>query len=313
MLYSKEDINLCPFTGLPVKPEAIFDVLENPLLFKYKNPVIKELIISHTEYISFKARYEGKDIIFIKNNYIYQGIIRHHYERYKKPLHVTRNLIDIGYMNFDYPKNFNQKVYYFLRYLYHNGGAEYKTFRLSCNDYPILFADNYGEFQRIIEFIKDKGFIEYKINPIIVANGTMVLVEFRLSIQGMEEIKKELPVMPLWDLIKQDVFTGDTSIDEKISHAKKLFFRKESTFDDKRSACETLSYILEPLREKLKTYFTKADTSDFFNLVNNFDIRHNKERTKQIERIEQLEWIYYSLLNTIIQYFKLIKKENNNI
>ena len=75
-----------------------------------------------------------------------------------------------------------------------------------------------------------------------------------------------------------------------------------------RSACETLIYILDPLRKDLETYFKQKDISDFFQIVNNFDIRHKKESTKDIINEEQLEWIYFSLLNTINTYTKLQKK-----
>ncbi len=51
-----------------------------------------------------------------------------------------------------------------------------------------------------------------------------------------------------------------------------------------------------------------SDTEDFFNIVNNFDIRHNKNRVKLINNEEQLEWIFYSLLNTINTYVKMKRK-----
>ncbi|HEY5122838.1 MAG TPA: hypothetical protein VIK14_03805, partial [Ignavibacteria bacterium] len=198
-----------------------------------------------------------------------------------------------------------------LNYLYNKGGSEFKTFDFSCDDYPLAYSKDIKEFQRVIEYLQDNLFLDYIRDPILAADNIMLRVQLRLSRIGIEEIEKELPVMPMWELIKQDVFTGNVSIDDKISHAKKLFFKSDSTFDDKRSACETLSFILEPLREKLNIVITDSDTSDFFNIVNNFDIRHNKDRTKQIEKVEQLEWIFYSLLNTIICYYKILESENN--
>jgi len=60
---------------------------------------------------------------------------------------------------------------------------------------------------------------------------------------------------------------------------------------------------LEPLREELKKTFT-SDTKIFFRIVNEFNVKHNKERTKNIQHEEQLEWIFYSLLNTINTYSK---------
>jgi hypothetical protein len=106
-------------------------------------------------------------------------------------------------------------------------------------------------------------------------------------------------------LVDQAISTGDYETDERINHAKDLFFREPQSIDRMRSACEVLSFVLEPLREDLKQYFQKGDVSNFFNIVNNFDIRHNKEQTKAIVHPEQLEWVFYSLLNTITAYTKL--------
>lgn len=102
--------------------------------------------------------------------------------------------------------------------------------------------------------------------------------------------------------------TGDDKIDEMLTHAIKLFINIDSTLESKRSACESLSYILEPLRENMKNYFLEGHVSDFFKMVNEFNIRHNKKSTKKIEYEEQYEWIFITLLNTIDTYFKMIKK-----
>ena len=75
--------------------------------------------------------------------------------------------------------------------------------------------------------------------------------------------------------------------------------------DRMRSACETLSYVLERLRTELEAYFSTKDIADFFQLVNRFDIRHNKETTKALQHPEQLEWVFYTLLNTINTYIKI--------
>ena len=108
-------------------------------------------------------------------------------------------------------------------------------------------------------------------------------------------------------LASQEIKIGDPNIDRQIEHARKSFFGEHSTFESKRSACETLCFVLEPLRDELKTIFS-GDTESFFNIVNNYNIRHNKQRTMSIQHEEQLEWIFYSLLNTINTYYKLKNK-----
>ena len=113
--------------------------------------------------------------------------------------------------------------------------------------------------------------------------------------------------MPLFSLVDQKITTGDSSVDVKIEHARALFFNELPTPDKMRSACEALIFILEPLRDELKGLFND-DTEAFFNIVNNFTIRHNKVKTKSINTPEQLEWIFYSLLNTINTYVKMKRR-----
>ena len=125
---------------------------------------------------------------------------------------------------------------------------------------------------------------------------------------GLEEVEKQLPQIPLIGLVDQEITTGNIAVDEKINHAKNLFFSSSSTLDDKRSACETLSFVLEPLRDDLNSFFSTSDVSDFFQIVNRFDIRHNKSTTINLVHEEQLEWVFYTLLNTIATYVKLKKK-----
>ena len=308
-----KDIDICPFTGEKIKIDKTYDIFEADKImwFGYYNEILNYIVISHSDYIILKGKYLSKDRDYYNNLYIYKGIIRNFNEKYNIPYTIDSDLIDLNFDFDDIPKEFRQKVYYFLKHLYNNGGKEYKSFDYDCEkDYPLAYANDSEEFQRIIEFSIQKSFLKLESKLKYFADGSLVPTNFKLSIEGIEEIERELPVSPLWNLVKQDVFTGNSQIDDKISHAKKLFFKIDSSFDDKRSACETLSFVLEPLREKLAKYFSGKDISTFFEIVNNFDVRHNKERTKQLEMVEQLEWIFYSLLNTIITYYKILRSEN---
>jgi len=125
---------------------------------------------------------------------------------------------------------------------------------------------------------------------------------------GLEEVEKQLPQIPLIGLVDQKITTGNIAVDEKINHAKDLFFQDSATLDDKRSACETLSFVLEPMRDDLNSFFSTSDVSDFFQIVNRFDIRHNKSSTINLIHEEQLEWVFYTLLNSINVFVKLKNK-----
>jgi len=302
-------ITLCPFTGLPIDPNDVYDVPYKPLVIGYSNKIIGKVEMPNLVYVNCYHKLIGKsDENYNNNLYIYIGIIRNHYEKEKSPFYVNSDFIENGYKEHYFPSGFNEKTRYFLKYLYKNGGNEGRKFQIALNDYPLAYAKSDDEFQRIIEKLIKQEFIDYVRKPSRNMAGEILSFSIELSPLGEKEVEKNLPVVPLFDLVNQDVFTGDSKIDSEILHAKKLFFKTDSTLNDKRSACETLSFVLEPIREDLKTVFSSKDVSDFFNIVNNFDIRHNKEHIKNLIHEEQLEWIFYSLLNSIICYYKLCKK-----
>jgi len=240
---------------------------------------------------------------------ILAGICRNAFEKKIEPPLITQDFINNGLKNIKYPKLFKEKCNHFLKYIYNKGGSDFKTFNFfNASDYTICFAEDLDEFSNILNYLSDKGFIKW--HSVNGMSGTRKrYYEVQLTDNGIEEVEKDLPNIPLIGLVEQKITTGNSIIDKKINHAKELFFRSPQTLDRMRSACETLSYILEPLRKEIKDYFSSKDIEDFFNIVNNFDIRHNKEKTKNIEHPEQLEWIFYSLLNTINTYTK-IKRRN---
>lgn len=239
---------------------------------------------------------------------ILAGICRNAFENKQEPPMITTEFILNDIKNIKYPKSFKEKYRHLLKYMYDRGGNDFKTFLLSSTrDYPICFSDDREEFQRIMEYLEKNYLIEWK-NDQTYAGGVKTYWDVQLTDDGIEEVEKELPKIPMIGLVSQNIATGDSETDDKINHAKDLFFQEPQTTDRMRSACEALSYVLEPLRNDLKKYFIVKDTEDFFQLVNSFDIRHNKPHTKDIEHLEQLEWIFYSLLNTINAYTKLKKR-----
>ncbi len=239
---------------------------------------------------------------------ILAGICRNAFENSQEPPMLTTEFIMNDIKNIKYPKTFKEKYRHLLKYLYDRGGNDFKTFSLnSTRDYPICFSDGHEEFQRIMEYLRKNYLIEWK-NDQIYARGVKSYWDIQLTDAGIEEVEKDLPKIPMIGLVSQEITTGDSETDDKINHAKDLFFQEPQTIDRMRSACEALSYVLEPLRNDVKKYFIAKDTEYFFQLVNSFDIRHNKSHTKDIEHSEQLEWIFYSLLNTINAYTKLKKR-----
>lgn len=287
----------CPLTGYQFNESVIIDEIQGPVFGYEYSPVGKVKIALPTliEFIN-NTQY---------NHPILAGICRNAFEIGIEPPLINRDFIDNGIKTVPYPKSFKEKVLHFLKYMYDRGGNDYNTFSFSTsNDYPICYSENHEEFRKIIEHLKDRHQIKCP-NEQTIARGIKRYYDVELTDIGIAEVEKVLPKIPMIGLVDQQISTGDSETDDKINYAKDLFFQEPKNLDRMRSACETLSFVLEPLRKDLKKYFMSKDTEDFFQLVNNFDIRHNKEHTKDIEYPEQLEWIFYSLLNTISIYSKL--------
>jgi len=209
-------------------------------------------------------------------------------------------------------KTFDEKLDFLLHYIYENGGSEYIGQSFSSHDsYGLCGCDNPGQFKRIMDALISKKWVTFdNVTETAEAGGNTFYFGTILTEAGIQEVKKKLPQLPMLSLLNSKIETGDNIIDSKINHARELFVREPTTMDNMRSACEALSFVLEPLRKDLKTVIADADVEHFFHLINKFDIRHNNDFTKTLHHPEQLEWVFYSLLNTINAYTKLKSRLN---
>jgi len=266
--------------------------------------------------IEYETEYVGKVKITMP---AFQELLTGSYERYsitgickdrtlknEEPVLIDSNFIREGYKKLNPPTDFDEKCSHFLRYLYKHGGRENIEFEFnSMKHFPLAFAGP-DEFTRIMDQLETNFSITTrKVHPMGRDKSHQIYMGVKLTNTGKDEAKRGLPQMPLFGLVSQVIATGDIEVDEKINHARELYFDEPKSLDKMRSACEALSFVLEPLREDLKNYFNQKDVSDFFQIVNTFDIRHNKDTTKNIVHEEQLEWVFFSLLNTINTYVKL--------
>lgn len=294
----------CILTGYQFEEPVKFDEATVPVL-GYKYSPVGKVQISTSALTELMNNRQFK-------NPILAGICRNAFEFDIEPPLIDKNLLEGGLKNVPYPKSFKEKCRHLLKFMYDQGGNDFKSFRFTnTNDYPICFGEDHAEFSKIIEHLEKNYLLEWK-DTIPMARGIKQYLDVQMTSAGIEEIEKDLPKIPMIGLVDQEIGTGDFEIDEKINHAKKLFFHEPQSMDNMRSACETLSYVLEPLRKGLENYFKSKDISDFFQLVNTFDIRHNKDSTKNLLLPEQLEWVFYTLLNTINTYTKLKKKVHSN-
>lgn len=284
--------SVCPLTGQTIELHQSLTSIS----FFYETAKTGKV---HFTDVAFPAASQ----LSVEEKYILTGICRNNTVKGEPTLIITTALL--GQLNDqEIPYGFEERARHFLQYLYDNGGKEYKSFNLnSSNDCPITYS-SLDEFERVVRYLESEGFIQFKSTK---TNTGTIYQGLSLTKSGIGEVVKGLPKMPMFGLVSQEIKSGNASIDNQIEHARKSFFDSHNSLESKRSACETLSFVLEPLRNELKTLF-HGDTELFFSLVNNFNIRHNKNTTKGIEHEEQLEWVFYSFLNTINTYYKLKRK-----
>lgn len=85
---------------------------------------------------------------------------------------------------------------------------------------------------------------------------------------------------------------------KKVDHACRLFLKRNATELDRRSALKELADVLEPLRDGLTTNIGKKQADKLFDIANNYGIRHNDERQKELGE-NYTHWFFYSALATI--------------
>lgn len=279
----------CPLTNHEV---ILRQDISGDRRYIYENPVLGIIRIND---VGFRALSTLTD----KEKDIVKGLVRNAQE--EQGLIITEDLLN-RLDNLDIPYDFDGKTRYLLKYLYDHGGREYKNFNLNSAVDNALVYSSREEFENIVRGLKQEQLIYYKKAE--QTKDRIFYLELGLTKEGIRSIEQGLRKMPLFGLVNQEITTGNFEVDSKINHARELFFDEHPTIEKMRSACETLIFVMEPLRKELENIF-KGDTDYFFRIVNEFSIRHNKERTRSIETSEQLEWLFYSLLNTINTYVKM--------
>jgi hypothetical protein len=290
-------IDKCALTGFSFKKNEIKPIA-GPVI-EYENEYAGKVKITLSAYQEIQQ--------YGNVRYIIAGICKNRTLQKQEPILIDTEFIKKGYLSLKPPLEFSEKCYSFLKTIYHMGGKENVKFRMtSFEDFALAYSTP-EEFIRIIDQLETDYFIS-----IDNKSKTLEKHEFyfglKLTNYGKEEVEKVLPKMPMYGLVNQIISTGNIEIDDQINHARELFFADIPTLEKMRSACETLSYVLESLKDDLAKYFTQKDVKLFFQLVNTFDIRHNKNSTINLVEEEQLEWIFYTLLNTITMYNKLKQK-----
>jgi hypothetical protein len=247
-----------------------------------------------------------------KNNFnlnVLAGLCRCAFELKEPPPMIDSQLLNSLETLSNIPRSFNEKYNHFLTLLFKIGGNEYKPKTLVVEeDYPLAFSSDIKDFQRIIDFGIKSNVLECLKSFETEEKGTIIYKDLNFTPEGYRKMNKV--VNNYFSFFQPRIDSGNADIDKKINHAYSLFSQDNATIEDKRSACEELAFILEGLKKDVSNFFIDKDISAFFQIVNDFDIRHNKVQTKKLIYEEQVDWIFASLLNTILTYVKL-KKRNN--
>jgi hypothetical protein len=289
--YSMIEITHCLLSGYKL-PDAIF---ADGFGVKYVSLIAGNVNISlplAIEYVN-NSNY---------NHSVLAGICKNATLRNEEPPFISTTFINHKLPYYDYPKSFHEKAQHLLKLLYDLGAKEYKSRSLyPFHDCPMCFCETPEEFERVVTLLGKENHLEWGNH----SNVNGMYSKALLTKDGIKDVEKGLPKIPMIGLVIQEIATGNMAIDEKINHAKKLFFDEPQTKEHMRSACVALAAVLEPIRNDLTSVIARPDVEAFFQFVNTFDIRHNNSKIITLEHPEQLEWIFYSLLNTINVYYKL--------
>ncbi|MBK7110277.1 MAG: hypothetical protein IPH61_14445 [Bacteroidetes bacterium] len=295
-------IENCVLTGLPLHQKHYLDQGKG-FLVEYNHRAVGKVRIGRI----FLQRMLNEN----RRDHVLAGICRNTNPNDEPPI-INDDFIRNGINDYIIPKEFEEKALHLLKYIYDNGGKAFKPISFNSKyDYTIAYSEDGNELIIILNRLKERHQIEFTtFEP---TPNEVIFENLLLTDKGVNKILEKNPQILMIDLNHQKIATGIVNLDSKIETARELFFSTPESIEKMRSACETLIHLLEPLRTDLEKYLIKKDVNTFFQIVNDFDIRHNKAHTKTIEYPEQLEWVFYSLLNSINLYVKLKGKLNSDL
>ncbi|MEO8587817.1 MAG: hypothetical protein ABI432_00465 [Flavobacteriales bacterium] len=292
----------CPLTGYEAKD---FGYVGSPgaisTLLTYTNAAVGRVLIGELFYQGLVNVGQRRPLL--------AGYCRQEYEASRKPIVLVHGPAEELERTLKYPKTLKEKEAHILQYVYAKGGNEGKWFDFqSKRDYPLCYCTGPAELEAVMSNLIDRDLVECRKTHLGGYNNTNY--HLRLRAHALDELEAHLSHGPMVGLTSQTVVTSNPDWNTRISHAIDLFNEQPRTKERMRSAVVELSAVLEPLRGKLEEQFGKKDTNVFFQLVNEFDVRHNKNEINRLEHDEQLEWLYYAFLNTLNTYAKLERKLN---
>ena len=123
-----------------------------------------------------------------------------------------------------------------------------------------------------------------------------------------------IPNQALQEQLKERTDDMPDDVIDKLSAATRMYYRFDSSMEEKKKAINILADILENVRDDVKDIFDKEHLgkkphdSLIFNIVNGFNIRHNKKGQKtEYSKDIWYDWMMQYYTSVIIAYYKIKK------
>jgi len=137
----------------------------------------------------------------------------------------------------------------------------------------------------------------WRINAVLAGAG----VELQLSDSGQDEGRLvHTPLDPRGDLPSLVVAAANPSTERaRVEHAIARFRSREATRETKRDAVRALGDVLERRRREVKEQMARKDEAALFQILNEFDIRHLNQTTREDYDESFLDWVFWTLLASL--------------
>lgn len=217
-------------------------------------------------------------------------------------------LLSIEYFNkksvlpFNKFKEYSEEEVFDLIELFYDQLEEYESPRhyySSGQQVPSIFIDE-------DEFSKDflKLVYRIKINKIISNYGS----GYELTTEGYvrDLISNGLELL----VDSEQGVIADEDSTKKIKDAKNLFHSHKSDDVEKWAAITLLGGVLEQIQKTSKLNLYKKDENELFEVLNRFNIRHNRpDQMSNYDKEIFYPWIFYNLLSALDASLKIQKKK----